>query len=125
MMHMPDDENFRGLLAGYVAPAEEDGFSDIMMAEIDAQSVQANAAKQALLRRLALYAAGFIGGIIAALQLPKLLGLFQGAQTRLPDLPVSEFSLAELSFNPALMMVAGVTGFILWAALDSRASELF
>lgn len=125
MMHMPDDNNYSRLLADYLAPAGDDGFADTLMAEIDAQNVQAAAAKLARLRRIALYGAGFVGGIIAAVQLPKLAAMFQGVEASIPALPVDGINTSSLAFDPALIMAAIFVGLVLWAALDQRATELF
>ena len=116
MMQNPDDNLFQDLLADYAAPVEDDGFTQNLL-----ENIQAEAKRVERIRRVSIYGACFAGGVIAAAQLPALAtmaGNIKLAMPAVPDaggLPVSTLSLAGLVF----------LGFVLWAALDRQVSEIF
>jgi len=84
MMQNPDDNLFADMLSDYAAPVADDGFSDTVL-----NAIETEARKVERIRRFSIYGACFIGGLIAASQLPAFLG------------------------------------FVLWAALDRKASDIF
>jgi len=114
MMQNPDDNLFKNLLSDYAAPLEDDGFTQAVMrsANISARHVDN-------FRRAMIGGACFIGGVIAATQLPALMGLIGKVDVALPaastDLLISQWALAGIV----------LLGFVLWAALDRKASDLF
>ena len=116
MMQNPGDNLFQDLLSDYAAPVTEDGFSDSVLNAIDTE-----ARKVERIRRFSIYGACFVGGVIAASQFPALMAMtakIKFAAPAMPDasaLPLSQWSLAGLV----------LLGFVLWAALDRKASDLF
>lgn len=73
-----DDVAIDAFMAAYMAPATDDGFTQAVMQKARALHgfIEPEiTAAETRLRRVAVYGACFIGGIIAAAQLPKLLSL--------------------------------------------------
>lgn len=121
MMTQPDDNLFQDLLADYAAPVSDDGFTDAVM-----HKLQAETARTERIRRFAIYAACFIGGMIAATQIPTLMGLIAGMDVAVPELPSSDaLTASPLAFPQWAMISVVLLGFVLWAALDRKTSELF
>jgi len=111
MMNNPEDPLFKNLLTDYAAPLPDDGFSEGILAAIDAKQNNIYHVKRRLLAGAVL-----IGGAIAATQVPAFIRLT--SDIAVPSLP----SLAELpSWAP---FVVGVLIFMLWALLDNRGSEV-
>lgn len=114
MMQNSDDTLFADLLSGYSAPVEDDGFTQALMADIKAAERRLES-----LRRIAICAACFIGGMIAASQLPALGGIIANMNLSLPPspsaLPVSLWTLTGMV----------LLGLVLWTALDRKASDIF
>jgi len=116
MMTQPDDNVFQDVLSDYAAPVADDGFTQSIMRGIDAESQRTQN-----LRRGLIYGACFVGGMIAATQLPGLMTLIGGLDVALPPVPASSpLPISQWTF-------VGVTllGFVLWAALDRKTSEIF
>lgn len=117
MMQNPDDNLFQDLLSDYAAPVADDGFSHAVL-----QTIEAQTRKVERIRKVSIYSACFAGGIIAATQIPMLVSLAAKINISLPNLPeagalpVSQWSV-----------IGGVTllGFVLWAALDRKVSDIF
>jgi len=116
MMTQPEDNLFQDMLTDYTMPASDDGFTDILM-----QKIQAEKARAERLRKSLIYGACFIGGVIAATQLPALVTLLGGVDIVVPDVP----SPAPLPMSQWAFPIAVLLGFVLWAALDRKASEIF
>lgn len=116
MMQNPNDNLFQDLLSDYAAPVADDGFSESVL-----QAARANTRKVERIRRISIYGACFIGGTIAASQFPALLAMARKVTLPTPaipeagTLPVSQWSVIGLV----------LLGFVLWAALDRKASEIF
>jgi len=116
MMQTPDDNLFQDLLSDYVAPVAEDGFSDAVLKSIDAE-----ARKVERIRRFSIYGACFVGGVIAASQFPALLSMTAKIKLAAPVLPdAGALPLSLWSWAGIILL-----GFVLWAALDRKASDLF
>lgn len=96
--------------ASDAAPLVDDGFTAQVMAahrEVQISHMQ----KQVRLRRLWLNGACFVGGVIAAAQLPKLWGLLQTASAKMPTLAVPDIDLAPnaaILTNPNYALIGGV-----------------
>jgi len=116
MMTQPDDNLFQDMLADYIAPADDDGFTDTVM-----QKIQAKAARTERLRKGLIYGACFIGGVIAATQLPAFMTILEDVNVAMPDVS----SPSPLPLSQWLLPAAVLLGFVLWAALDRKASEIF
>jgi len=90
MNHMSlPDENFQALLAEYAEDTIDNGFSDIIIAQISAQSLS-----ETRIRRYGLFGACVVGGLIAGTQLLKLSEILDGtavteAFSTLPVLPLA------------------------------------
>ena len=116
MMQQPDDNLFADMLSDYAAPVAEDGFSDSVLKKIEAET-----RKVERIRRVAIYGSCFVGGIIAASQLPALVNMTTKINLATPSfpeastLPASQWSLAGLI----------LLSFVLWAVLDRKASDIF
>ena len=110
------DKLFQDLLADYAAPVEDDGFTQKLLENVEAETKRVER-----IRRVSIYGACFTGGVIAAAQLPALVAMAGGLRLALPavpnagGLPISTLSLAAIVF----------LGFVLWAALDRQAAEIF
>ena len=110
------DKLFQDMLADYAAPVEDDGFTQNLV-----ENIEAEAKRVERIRRVSIYGACFTGGVIAAAQLPALAAMAGSLKLALPampdagGLPISTFSLAAIIF----------LGFVLWAALDRQVSEIF
>ena len=115
-MQEPQDNLFTELLSDYAAPVRDDGFSDVVL-----KVAAAEARKIERVRRFSIYGASFIGGLIAASQIPMLVSMISKMNVVVPaipkasSLPISQWSL--LGFI--------VLGFVLWVALDKKASDIF
>ncbi len=116
MMTQAEDNLFQDMLADYAAPASDDGFTDALM-----QKIETEAKRTAQLRKGLIYGACFVGGIIAATQIPALMTLLSTVDMALPDVP----SPAPLPAPQWIVPSAVLLGFVLWAALDRKASEIF
>jgi hypothetical protein len=116
MMQNPDDKLFKDLLSDYTTPVADDGFSESVLKTIEAET-----RKVERIRRFSIYGACFVGGVIAASQFPALIAMtakIKFATTAVPDasaLPFSYWSLVGII----------LLGFVLWAVLDRKASDLF
>lgn len=94
-MNPKDDARLKAFLSDYAAPITDDGFSDRLMA-LAAQEASLNNApspRERRIRRWALYGAYFVGGVIAAVQMPTLRRVMQGALEAMPSaapLPTAE-----------------------------------
>lgn len=86
-------------LKDYTAPVEDAGFTAMIMAKADAE-----VARLARLRRRIINGAFFVGGVGAAVQLPKLLSLFKGVS--LPTLNMPTFSVPTFGEVSAVDMTA-------------------
>lgn len=116
MMQNPDDNLFQDLLSDYAAPVAEDGFSDAVIKSIEAES-----RKVERIRRFSIYGACFIGGLIAASQIPALVNMTAKIKLAAPALPeTGSIPLSQWSWAGILLL-----GFVLWAALDRKASDIF
>lgn len=116
MMNQPDDNLFQDLLSDYAAPTVDDGFTQSVMHDIEARSKRIEK-----LRRGLIYSACFIGGIIAAIQLPALLNMTAKINIVLPEVPsTGAIPLAKWSWAAPILL-----GFALWAALDRKAQDIF
>ena len=112
-----DDTDFAALLSNYAAPAADDGFSQAVLTSIDIAALQAAQTRQTKLRLYSLYGAAFLGGAVASLQLPSLMGLLGRVS----------FMNAEATAMPHIVP-AGIIlslGLALWALLDSKAVDIF
>ena len=115
MMQNPNDNLFQDLLSDYAAPVEEDGFSEAVLKSIDAEG-----RKIERIRRFSIYGACFIGGLIAASQFPALLNMMAKLKLALPVIPeTSSIPLSQWSWAGIVLL-----GFVLWAALDRKASDI-
>lgn len=116
MMQTPDDNLFQNMLAEYAAPIADDGFSQNVIA-----SLEAAGKREERIRRVSIYGASFVGGLIAASQFPALLSIVAKVNIALPGLPDGGvMSLSQWSILGVVLL-----GFVLWAALDRKASEIF
>ena len=93
-MHNDLIDNF---LSGYTTPVADDGFSALIMAKADAKVAQ-----EARLRRRVINGAFFVGGLAAAVQVPKLWGLLMGLN--LPTLSLPKMDMADRSIIDAAML---------------------
>ncbi|WP_017931649.1 hypothetical protein [Robiginitomaculum antarcticum] len=122
----PLNESLKALLSDYAAPIPDDGFAALVKDRIG---------RRTKLRRALLAGASLSGGIIAGMQIPKLIDLAVGASKRgplanaaLPDLPSLSFShivdgLAQSAGTPMLMIAA--TGIcLLWWLGDTAMDSL-
>ncbi|WP_026941245.1 hypothetical protein [Hellea balneolensis] len=116
MMQDPNDNLFKDVLANYTAPVPEDGFTQNLMAQIEVKSK-----RQERIRRVSIYGASFAGGLIAASQFPALLNMIAKIQVAIPSWPQAE----ALPFS--VWSIAGLVllSFVLWAAFDRKASDIF
>lgn len=116
MMQQPDDNLFKDMLAEYAAPVADDGFTQSLLGNIEAETKRVER-----IRRVSIYGSCFVGGVIAASQFPALITMaakVKLASPVIPDtgsIPLSQWSLAGLI----------LFGFVLWAALDRKASDIF
>jgi len=116
MMQQPDDNLFADLLSDYAAPVADEGFSDTVLKTVSSETL-----KLKRIRHISIYGACFIGGIIAASQFPALINMIAKINVSIPampdagTLPLSQWSLAGII----------LLGFVLWAALDRKASDIF
>jgi len=116
MMQNPDDNLFKDLLSDYAAPVTEDGFSDTVLKSIDVE-----ARKVERIRRFSIYGSCFVGGIIAASQFPALVNMTAKIQLATPTIPdTGSIPLSQWSWAGIVLL-----GFVLWAALDRKASDIF
>jgi len=110
------DNLFKDLLSDYAAPVAEDGFSDSML-----KSIEAKARKVERIRRVSIYGACFIGGAIAASQFPALIAIAAKIKLAAPTIPdTGSIPLSQWSWAGLVLL-----GFVLWAALDRKASDIF
>jgi len=116
MMQNPDDNLFKDLLSDYAEPVADEGFSDAVLKTIETETRKVDR-----IRRVSIYGACFVGGAIAASQLPALMIMGSKLSFALPSigeagaLPFSQWSFAGII----------LLGFVLWAALDRKTSEIF
>ena len=97
-MSLPDD-SFEELLQDYASDTTDDGFSDLLMSKIDMQTRRQKQAK-----KICLYAAMFVGGLIAGKQVLALFEIWQSSA------PIS--SLSSLPLIP--IMAAIILPFMVW-----------
>lgn len=100
-MPQPEDDNFKTLLTDYIEPVPDDGFSEVVLKSIGDQHTRLRQMKF-----MVLAAGSFIGGIIAATQMPavwRLLGTL-----KIPTEPTE------------LTAIGTVFAFIVWATIDNR-----
>ncbi|WP_371396885.1 hypothetical protein [Fretibacter rubidus] len=88
-------------LSDYTTPVDDGGFTALIMAKADAE-----VARIARLRRRIINGAFFIGGLTAAVQMPKLWGLLAGLN--LPTVSLPNITLPNITFVDAYMLDAGV-----------------
>lgn len=126
MPHNSSDTAIEDFLRSYTAPADDNGFTAMIMAKADAE-----VSRLARLRRRILNGACFVGGIGTAAQLPKLWGVLTGLSVpkiSVPDmsaLNVSNLDVSALDMNtmsPSMLyaviggvMVAVMMIWALWA----------
>jgi len=116
MMQNPDDNLFADMLSDYAAPVADEGFSDMVL-----NTIQAEARKVERIRRFSIYGACFVGGVIAATQLPALVAMASKIKFAIPTVPeASALPFSHWSFIGFVLL-----GFVLWAALDRKASDIF
>jgi len=120
MMSEPENNLFKELLSDYAAPVADNGFTDALM-----QEIQLRQQKRERLRRSLLGTAFFVGGIIAATQVPNLVNLLAQYSPSLPELKTGE--LMTTAKTSPLWSLLGVTvfGFVLWSLLDNRDASIF
>ena len=128
MTSNPQNSDFQALLQDYMKPVADNGFTQSVLTEIGTQGQQ-HEQNITIYRRFGLYSAAFIGGIIAAVQLPKLNQLFKNLNVNQPALPNVEISNLEtittsLSQNTTLIGGALIILFALWITLDQRSAEI-
>jgi len=119
-MMMQNSDDFFGdnkdMLSEYAAPVTDNGFSDGVLKSIEAQT-----RKVERIRRISIYGACFVGGIIAASQLPALVAMTAKIKLAAPSIPVTDsIPLSQWSWAGIILL-----GFVLWAALDRKASDIF
>ena len=88
MPHNSDDSRIDAFLGGYTTPVADNGFTAMVMAKADIEVT-----RLARLRRRVLNATFFIGGVGAAVQIPKLWGLLQGLS--MPNIAVPNVGVAD------------------------------
>lgn len=116
MMQNSDDNLFSELLSDYAAPVRDDGFSDAVLRAAGAED-----RKIERVRRFSIYGASFVGGIIAAIQIPMLVSLVSKINIAVPAIPkASSLLISQWSLIGVIVL-----GFVLWAALDRKASDIF
>lgn len=116
MMQNPDNNLFADLLSDYAAPVADDGFSESMMHVIEAET-----RKIERIRRFSIYSACFIGGAMAASQFPALVAMIAKIKLAVPSIPdTGAIPLSQWSWAGIILL-----GFVLWAALDRKASDIF
>lgn len=101
MMNTPDDSDYQALLQDYVAPLEDDGFSDVLLKQISDQQKQA--------ARLKLILVGFacsLGGVIAGTQVKAFLTLMS--------------ENVSMGSSVWVITMIAVFAFVVWATLDNR-----
>ena len=115
MMQEPYDTRFTELLSEYAAPIADDGFSE---AVLKAAAIEARRIKR--MRRAAIYGGSFVGGIIAASQIPMLVSMVSKVNVRIPAIPeVASLPVPQWSAIGGLVLL----GFVLWAVLDRQVSD--
>jgi len=118
MMMQNDNDEFQTLLADYAAPTADDGFTDAFMQSINIAELQARQARQMKLRLYSLYGAAFLGGIIAALQLPALMNY-------LGRFKIDTTATTNLSLNFNILGMGLICAIALWVMLDNKTSDIF
>lgn len=116
MMQQPEDNLFADMLADYAAPVADDGFSEAVL-----QSLESKTRREDYIRKGFIYGASFIGGLIAATQLPALMEMAAKIELASPALPET----SSLPLTKWTLMGLVLLGFVLWAALDRKASDIF
>jgi LPXTG-motif cell wall-anchored protein len=116
MMQNPNDNLFKDLLSDYAAPVTDDGFSASVLKIIEAET-----RKVERIRRFSIYGACFVGGLIAASQFPELIAMIAKIKIAAPTLPdTGSIPLSQWSWSGIILL-----GFVLWAALDRKTSDIF
>jgi len=116
MMQNPDDNLFQDLLSNYAAPVADDGFSTSVL-----KTAQAQTRRVERIRRFSIYGACFVGGLIAASQFPALIAMTAKVKLAAPTIPdTGTIPLSQWSWAGLILF-----GFVLWAALDRKASDIF
>jgi len=116
MMQTPDDNLFKDMLSDYAAPVADDGFSLSVI-----EAIEAETRKVERIRRFSIYGACFVGGVIAATQLPGLITMTAKIKLAAPSIPdAGSIPLSQWSWAGIILL-----GFVLWAALDRKASDIF
>ncbi len=118
MLMQNDDKQFRGLLTDYAAPSPDDGFTETVMRSIDILEQQTLQVRQMKTRLYSLYGAAFLGGIMASLQLPSLITLFERFTFTLPD-------LSNISTNLNLISIGLILAIALWIIFDNKITDIF
>ena len=112
-MNIQDDNSYKALLADYVTPVEDDGFSASILKKLQVE-------KQGSIinwRKTIISLAAFIGGMIAAKQLPALSNLSHKALALKPDISLSPPYLIDPSIYTWLGLSI-VASFALWSLLE-------
>lgn len=109
MMNSPEDSVFKDMLSGYAAPIDDAGFTDNLLAVIDAKKARLHRMKF-----LFLASGCFLGGVLAATQFKSALGLLR------------QISLPEVTIAPIWLLAAAlISAFIAWMTLDNKPSGSF
>ena len=105
MMSNSEDELFKDLLADYVSDTDDDGFSNLIIAQAEQKR-----SRRMRLRRSMLAGAFFFGGAIAGSQLSGLMNIF------------TEMTFLDSVTGTDLFQVIVISVFALtvWLSLDSR-----
>lgn len=108
-----ETDNYKALLSDYVAPPEDDGFSDAILKKVQADKPSA----MFTWRKSLISLAAFMGGVIAAQQFPALSKMSNKALALIPpvDLPT------PMLFDPSVYTWLGLSLlvlFALWSLLD-------
>ena len=114
--HFLGDNLFKDMLSDYAAPVADEGFSQNVLAAVEAATK-----REERIRRVSIYGASFVGGLIAASQFPALLAMAAKVNIAVPALPGAG-GMASSQWSLAALVLLG---FVLWAALDRKASEIF
>lgn len=125
MENDPMNESLKSLLSDYAAPIPDDGF---------AQNVKIRIARRSNLRRFMLAVASLAGGIIAGMQIPKMVDVVSGVSgaalpdASMPQLP--DFSIHQvldgfsLGAGAPMLMIAATGICLLWWLGDTALDAL-
>lgn len=116
MMQNPDDNLYQDLLSDYATPVEDDGFSMSVL-----KAAETATRKIERIRRFSIYGACFVGGVIAASQFPALISMTAKMEFAAPAITdMGSILLSQWNWAGIILL-----GFVLWAALDRKASDIF